>query len=214
MPRLSWLLLLIIVTPCLAKSVDLGAVGKTYEIAEPDMLQSIYSRLKTAEEHGELARIEKEMKERFIAYANRPRGAALPRVQKARTHYFDPSIKFGQEITDYEGKVLWPAGTAVNPLEYISLTQQWVFFDGDDPAQVAWAFAYQQSNAGKNTGRLVLILTQGAVLELMKQWQRQIYFDQGGKLIERFGIDALPAVVRQEGKRLRIDLIEPGGGHG
>ena len=41
----------------------------------------------------------------------------------------------------------------------------------------------------------------------MRKWKSSVYFDQGGKLIKRFSIAQVPAIVRQEGKRLRIDEL-------
>ena len=73
------------------------------------------------------------------------------------------------------------------------------FFDGDDPDQLAWALK-QNANAK-------LILVKGAPLELMKAGQRRFYFDQGGKLTERFGIRSVPARVRQQGRLLEVSEI-------
>jgi conjugal transfer pilus assembly protein TraW len=74
-----------------------------------------------------------------------------------------------------------------------------LFLDGDDPAQVAWAL--------KQDRQAKLILVSGAPLELMKARQRRFYFDQGGKLTERFGISAVPARVRQQGRLLAVSEI-------
>ena len=71
--------------------------------------------------------------------------------------------------------------------------------DGDDPDQLAWAL--------KQTVNAKLILVKGAPLELMKARQRRFYFDQGGKLTERFGIRSVPARVRQQGRLLEISEI-------
>jgi len=184
---------------------DLGVVGQTYDIAEPDLLDHFYTKLNAAKDSGELAKIESEMKERATAYANRPRGVALPRTKVNKVSYFDPSVNFTQSIKDHEGNVLWPAGTRVNALDYMTMSQQWIFFNGDDPDQAAWAQAY----ANRYPEQVLLILTQGAVIELMNAWDKRIYFDQGGKLVKRFGIETLPSVVSQSGKRLRIDAIVP-----
>ena len=189
---------------------DLGVVGQTYEIAEPDMLEGFYSKLREAEADGKMAEVEEQMKERFIAHANRPKGVALPRTQQHRVHYFDPTIVLSQDIVDHEGNVLWPAGTTVNPLDYVSMTQQWLFFDADDPEQAAWAHDYLK----RYPNQVRPILTQGAVLDLTEAWQIRLYFDQHGKYVEKFGIKVVPSLISQEGKKLRIDEIVPGDNHG
>jgi conjugal transfer pilus assembly protein TraW len=42
----------------------------------------------------------------------------------------------------------------------------------------------------------------------MKAWRVPVYYDQQGLLTRRFGIAQVPALVSQEGARLRIDEIE------
>jgi len=204
------LLLLSLSTVVHAAVHDLGMIGQTYEIAEPDMLEGFYSKLRKAEASGRMAEVEKEMKARFVAYSNRPNGVALPRAQKHRVRYYDPTIVLSQDIVDHKGNVLWLSGTTVNALEYITMSQQWLFFDGDDPEQAAWALRYLK----RYPNQVRPILTQGAVLELMDAWQIRLYFDQGGKYVRKFGIEALPSLISQEGRKLRIDEIVPGDGHG
>lgn len=189
---------------------DLGVVGQIYEISEPDMLEGFYSKLREAEADGKMAEVEEQMKERFIAHANRPKGITLPRTQKHRIHYFDPTIVLSQDIVDHEGNVLWPVGTTVNPLEYVPMTQQWLFFDGDDPVQAAWAHDYLK----RYPNQVRPILIQGAVLKLTEAWEVRLYFDQHGKYVEKFGIRTVPSLISQEGKKLRIDEIVPGDSHG
>lgn len=210
MRRMFVLLSLLLVTTAHATIYDLGTIGQTYRIAEPDMLKSFQARLKEAEANGELAAVEKQMKARYAAYAQRPNGITLPRARETRSHRFDPAVRFSEAITDHEGKVLWPAGTVVNPLEYVTLSQQWLFFNGDDPEQAQWAHDYIKHNSG----RVRPILTRGAVMKLMEQWQVRLYFDQGGKYSERLGIQAVPSLVTQEGKTLRIDEVVVGDDHG
>ena len=203
-------ILLLISFTTQATVYDLGVVGQTYEIAEPDMLEGFYNKLRQAEADGKMAEVEERMKERFIAHANRPKGVVLPRTQTHRVHYFDPSIVLSQDIVDHEGNVLWPSGTTVNPLDYVSMTQQWLFFDADDPEQAAWAHDYLK----RYPNQVRPILTQGAVLELTEAWQIRLYFDQHGKYVEKFGIRTVPSLISQEGKKLRIDEIVPGDNHG
>ena len=210
MQRFVLVALLLLSNTVCATIYDLGVVGKIYDIAEPDMLEGFYSKLRKAEADGKMAEVEEQMKERFIAHANRPKGVALPRTQTHRVHYFDPTIVLSQNIVDHEGNVLWPAGTTVNPLDYVSMTQQWLFFDADDPEQAAWAHDYLK----RYPNQVRPILTQGAVLELTEAWQIRLYFDQHGKYIEKFGIRTVPSLISQEGKKLRIDEIVPGDHHG
>ena len=179
---------------------DLGVVGPVYPIAEQDMLQTIEQRLTALEESGELARIEDDAKARYQAYVERPEGVHLPRATHNRTYSVDPSLTVPYDIKDHEGRIIHPAGTTVNPLDYMTLSKQLLFFDGDDHGQVEWARAMVDGDPV----HIKPILTNGPVLALMKEWQRRLYFDQRGRLVEQFGIQAVPVTLSQDGIRLRI----------
>ena len=56
-------------------------------------------------------------------------------------------------------------------------------------------------------GKVKPILVAGSYLDLMKAWQLSVYFDQQGVLTRKFGITQVPALVSQEGMRLRIDEL-------
>lgn len=187
---------------------DLGVVGPVYPIAEQDMLQTIEHRLTALEESGELTRLEEDAKARYQAYVERPEGVQLPRATKNRTYHVDPSVTVPYDIKDHDGRIIHPAGTTVNPLNYIALSKQLLFFDGDDPVQVEWARAMVDDDPL----HIKPILTNGPILALMKEWQVRLHFDQRGQLVERFGILGLPAVVIQDEHWLKVveySLIHP-----
>ncbi|MCM2547552.1 hypothetical protein [Burkholderia glumae] len=76
-----------------------------------------------------------------------------------------------------------------------------VFFDGRDPLQVkaVHAIAMREGTAVKP------ILTGGPWLDLTRAWGRQVYFDQQGRLTQRFGITHVPSVISQQGKQLLLE---------
>jgi len=178
----------------------LGVVGPVYPIAEQDMLANIEQRLDTMQKSGERNRIESDAKARYLAYVERPAGINLPRATQTKTHYIDPTLTLPYDIKDDRGRILYPAGTTVNPLDYLPLPQQLVFFDGDDPAQVKWA----KLLLDKNPAHVKPILVNGPVLDLMKEWKIRVYYDQRGRLVRRFVIKSVPATVSQDGKRLKV----------
>nr|WP_066560101.1 type-F conjugative transfer system protein TraW [Croceicoccus bisphenolivorans] len=178
---------------------DYGQQGTVWAIAEPDLLTQIHARLAALEASGETKRLNERLKQRTIAHVNRPTAVAgLTRAETPRTWLFDPTIAVGENITDDKGRVIIAAGTRVNPLDSVPLRQALIFLDGDDPEQLAWATKTYASTKAK------LILVAGAPLELMKARQRRFWFDQEGKLVRRFGIRAVPAVVEQQGRKLQV----------
>ena len=183
-------------SPALAR--DYGQQGTHFPIIELDLLKQIQSRLQTMDKNGDIDRLNQKLKARTIARVNRPKSVTgLVRATKTTTRLFDPTITLQADILDHDKRRIWAKGTRVNPLDTVPLRAALVFLDGDDPAQLEWAF-------GQKTKTAKLILTKGAPLKLMKARQRRFYFDQGGKLTAHFEIKALPAMVDQQGRMLRI----------
>jgi conjugal transfer pilus assembly protein TraW len=187
-----------------ACGADLGVHGPTYPIAEPDLLEAITAALRAKEASGEIARRMAEAKARAAARATTPTPVAgLTRTVTPRTVLFDPTIRVQEPIVDEAGRILVPAGTTANPLEVVSLHEQLYFIDGRDPAQVRLALA--AADAPDSFVKVVLV--GGSPVRLARAWHRPMYFDQGGRLVEKFGIRHVPARVSQQGLQLRIDEL-------
>lgn len=183
-----------------AKARDYGQQGAVFPVIERDLLEQIHTRLTAMEKSGETRRLNEELKRRTAARVNRPEPVAgLVRASAARRWSFDPTITLETDLRGAKGELIHARGTRVNPLDSVPLRSELLFFDGDDPDQLAWAL---RASPGAK-----LILTKGAPLELMKARQRRFYFDQGGKLIAHFGIRALPARVRQDGRVLEVSEV-------
>jgi conjugal transfer pilus assembly protein TraW len=189
-----------------AASGGTDTLGPTYPIVEPDMLQEIQNKLKSMERSGRLGQLQREAIARSRRSIESPRPVeGLRRTTTPRTFFYDPSWRVPQDITAPDGKVIARAGDLVNPLDYVSMSTYLLFFDGHDPAQTKKA-ADLIAHYG---GRVKAIMVAGAPLDLTRKWKRQIYFDQGGALVRKFGISQVPALVSQEQKRLRIDEMLP-----
>ena len=192
--------LLLAALPASLQARDYGQRGAVFPVIERDLLEQIHTRLAQMENSGETARLNQELKRRTIARVNRPEPVAgLTRASASRSWAFDPTITLAADIRGAKGELIHAAGTRVNPLDSVQLRAELLFLDGDDPDQLAWAL--------KQAANAKLILVKGAPLELMKARQRRFYFDQGGKLTERFGIRSVPARVRQQGRLLEISEI-------
>ncbi len=187
-----------------ADIVDLGVVGKTYEIQEEDMLVAIKNELKELEKNGKLAEINDQRRKSVEKYIQSPPTVeGLVNAKTNKSHYFDPSIEVPYDIKDANGNVFYRAGTKVNPLHFKNITKKLIFFRGDDPKQVAWA----KQQYEKNIYTSKPILVSGNPMKLMKEWDTWIYFDQRGQLTSKFLIQEVPAIVYQEGEFMRIDVV-------
>jgi conjugal transfer pilus assembly protein TraW len=201
----TWALVALVLQMLPAHARDLGTIGPTYPIAEPHLLQMIEQRLREKERSGELARIEAQARARGVAAVRQP--AAVEGVRTttvARSFHVDPSITLDQNILGAQGELLFAAGTRVNPLDVVSLSRPMLFFDARDSRQVRQARAL----IDRSPARVKPILTGGSYLDLMQSWRVPVYYDQQGRLTQRLGIAQVPALVSQEGRRLRIDELE------
>ena len=109
-----------------------------------------------------------------------------------------------EDILGPDGVMIVKKGTRLNPLDTAVFRQWFVFIDARDAQQVRKAEdLLRQAN-----GNAKIILTGGSFIDLQKRLQMPVYFDQLGTLVKRFGIQQVPAVVYQEGKRLRIDELK------
>ena len=196
----------LLLNPGFTLANDLGVVGPTYEIVERDLIDVMKDKFRRMEKSGELARVQENYKQKVIDAVEKPRPVhGVSSTETVRTFYVDPTWTLDRNVVDEQGKLLFPAGTKVNPLDYAPLTQYLLFFDQREKAQVTFARRFiQQSKA-----RVKPILVGGEPLKLMRQWKREVFYDQGGVLSRKFLLKQSPAIVSQEGKRLRIDEIHP-----
>jgi conjugal transfer pilus assembly protein TraW len=185
----------------------LGKIGPTYPIGEEDLLAFIQARLEQKARSGELLQLQHQAQERARMALNSPAPVpGLHRTAAARTFYFDPSYVLERNAVDAQGRLLFPAGTVANPLDVVTMSKHLLFFDARDNAQVQRA----RDLIALYGGRIKPILVGGSYLQLMRQWRIAVYYDQEGVLVRRLGITAVPAIVSQEGRRLRIDELVVG----
>ena len=197
----------------LATARDLGTHGVIYPIEEEDPIAVIQKKLKGMEERGELERHNQELQKKTKAAVERPKPVeGMTRASKNRVFYYDPAYVVPEDIKGPKGQIIHKKGTKVNPLETVSLSQGFLFFNGDDSDQVNFA----KKNLKENSVKLILV--KGAPLALSVTWNVPVYFDQGGLLTRKLGIKHVPALVSQglssgerpeEGMRLRIEETCP-----
>jgi conjugal transfer pilus assembly protein TraW len=199
--------LLLALAPLGAHADSLGAVGPLYPIDEPDLLVQIQRALKAKEASGEIDRYYRDARARAQRSIEAPAPvASLATVTAHRTYRVDPSVTVAEAITDNTGRIIVPAGTRVNPLDTVTLTKRLFFFDARDSRQVEQAKAIlDRDGAG-----VKLILVAGSYMDLMRAWKRRVYFDQDGQIVKRLGLTRVPALVAQDGNRLRVDEVLPG----
>lgn len=188
--------------PQAASARDYGQQGAVFAVLETDLLKVIELRLKDLEASGGIERMNREFAGRAERKVQRPDpvpGMAL--AVRDRSWTYDPAIVIDHDVTDPRGRLIARRGQRINPLELLPVKIALVFIDGDEEAQVRWAVAHYRETDAR------LIMVRGAPLEAMTRYQRRFYFDQGGALVDRFGIRAVPAVVETAGLVMQVREI-------
>lgn len=199
--------LLCLGSPVTLQAKDFGVRGKIAPIEEHDPIALIQSKLKTMEERGELERHNRELQKKTKTSIERPKLVeGIFKAKENRVFYYDPTYIVPEDLKDHQGRIIHSKGTRLNPLETVSLSQNLLFFDGDDGDQVAFAKEKLKEKLAENS--LKLILVKGAPLVLSEELKVPVYFDQSGLLTKKLRIHHVPALVTQHGLRLRIEEIK------
>lgn len=191
-----------------SKAIDLGTYGETFPIHETSLLKIIKGKLQKLFESGKLEEHQKIIAKKAKEQLNRPNPViGISRTTNPRSFTHDPSVTVPYDLKDHEGRIFHRPGTTVNPLETYSFKHPFLFVDGDDAEQVAWAI--RQHQAAEISSKPKIVLVQGAPIELSKKLNLPIYFDQSGVLIKKLGISQIPAKVSQKEKALVIEEVSP-----
>lgn len=201
-----------------------GTHGVIFPIEEQDPIATIQQKLKVMEDSGELERRNLELQKKARTSVERPKPVeGITKATKGRVFYYDPTYVVQADFKDHQGTCFAKKGTRINPLETVALSTNLIFFDGDDEEQLTWVKGHlatsrvtpppgqpADSLAAQNSHEkpIKLILVKGAPLKLSEELNFPVYFDQSGILTQKLGIKHVPALVSQDGKKLKIEEIK------
>lgn len=187
-----------------AYGAHLPAIGPVYPIGEEHAVQMILRKLKEQEKSGELQKIQQQLVKRAVKNITHMKPVSGIVTATTRSQRFiDPTVVYINPIKTPDGRIVIEAGTRINPLDNMTLSKQFVFFDGRDPAQCDAVHRLVK----KNHLKIKPILIAGSWLDLTRAWKTQVYYDQQGTLTKRFGIRAVPTVISQHQNKLLLDEI-------
>ena len=184
-------------------AMDFGNRGANYPVAEESILLMIQRKLGALDLKKEEERMRRITEERVRNPI--PVSGIMP-AKETREFWHDPTYILTEDAVLPCGRVLYKAGTRVNPLDYMDLDRRLFFIDGREEKQVEWLKGQllpgSSSVAKKIEDRIILV--GGSPPEVQDKLGFEVYFDQGGELTTRFGIRGSPAVAEQAGKNLKI----------
>ena len=184
---------------------DYGVYGHVFSIEEEDLLEVLQKKTNALTDK-EIEAFQKNVQSKIARGLTEP--SPVKGIEEARSYrvfYFDPTVCAKEAIKDQEGNIVVKKGTCVNPLQSIASFDDLLFFDATHEDHIEWA-KKQPKNAK-------WILVKGKPIELEKQENRPIYFDQFGFITTKLNIKNVPAKVSKDGNRLKIEEIPMEGGN-
>ncbi|MDX1924142.1 MAG: conjugal transfer protein TraW [Rickettsiaceae bacterium] len=193
-----------------ASAADLGTFGHSFAIKEESFLDMIRRKLKNID----IAKHQDQMLLRANQKIQTPDPVEnIGPAVKIREFSYDPTYILQKDIILPCGKLLYPKGTKVNPLDHMDFDRKLYFIDGREDTQIAWLKNELQTHhkavsSNKNEAvQIRVILIAGSPLLLQEELDMQIFFDQAGELTNKFGIKASPAILEQDNKFLKITEV-------
>jgi conjugal transfer pilus assembly protein TraW len=182
---------------------DFGNRGANYPVAEESILLMIQRKLGALDLKKEEERMRSIAEERVRNPI--PVSGIMP-AKETREFWHDPTYILTEDALLPCGRVLYKAGTRVNPLDYMDLDRRLFFIDGREEKQLEWLKGQLLPSSSSFDKKIEdrIILVGGSPPEIQDKLGFEVYFDQGGELTTRFGIRGSPAVAEQAGKNLKI----------
>lgn len=173
---------------------NLGTVGETYPVVEPDVVAELQQEAAKQDKAGNTPLFSQQIKMYQPANLH-----TLPRAAENRTFLVDMSYTLDRDLIDSEGRVLYPKGYTFNPLDYISFPGGLLVIDGADPSQVTW---FEKTPYADNH-QARLLLSNGYAFELTRQLKRPVFY-LTSDIAERLQLTAVPSIIIQKDDKLLI----------
>lgn len=177
----------------MASDQDLGVLGPTWKISEPDMRLAI-----VAQAHGvDWDSVQDHLSKQAKTHTNDIPDWYVPVAEHTETHFVEPSYTLKEDIEalqrqpdgTYQWGVLYEAGTKVNPLERVR-PQNWLLVV-DLRVDKQRELAIQLKK--RHPVNLTVIVTAGDPGDLAQDLGRAVYFAEEWHF-ERLGITHTPSL--------------------
>lgn len=195
------MIVMILYSP-LVCAVDFGKVGQSFPILEEGFVAMIKRKLGDVDIDHHNKKMSAIAKDRV---QNPPAVNGVTRTRKHNVFYYDPTYILKEDVKLPDGKIIYKAGTSVNPLEKMEFDRRLIFINGVDERQVKWLESLTPQESLQDR----IILVEGRILDLQETLGKQLYFDQAGEITTRLGIKHVPAIATSYNKMIKIEEILP-----
>ena len=176
---------------------DLGVVGKTYPIVEPDIILEMKQKM-ASQERLNSAMLRNRLRDYRPADLKQ-----LPTATKDNRKFVDMTYTLPADLLDADGQITYPKGFTFNPLDYVTFRRGLVILNGNDREQLRW---FEESPYYENH-QAMLLITDGSAYDLISQLQRPVFY-LTKDIATRLRLAVVPSVVVQEQDKMRIFEFE------
>ena len=183
---------------------DAGVKGNTYEIAEPDLIEVMKSKV---------AGIDWEQKKQNALnnFWKKQEFISLPVASKYNKRELDPSVLVTKDIVTASNEIIAKKGDVINPLDLRPFTQTVFIFDPTDKRQTNVILTIKDNI---KTPRATFLVTS---MDREKGWTfyKEItdlldapVFYLTPDIKDRFLIEAIPSVITADGRKFIIEELD------
>jgi len=189
--------LVLLAAPAWGIVKNLGVVGKTYPVVEPDIILEMKQKMANQE------RLNSAMLRNRLRDYKPADLQQLPKATKDKQKIVDMTYTLPADLLDADGKVIYPKGFTFNPLDYVTFRRGLVILDGNDSEQLRWfeESPYYESH------QAMLLITDGSAYDLISKLQRPVFY-LTQDIATRLRLAAVPSVVIQEQDKMQIFEFE------
>ena len=171
-----------------AAVTEIHTGGTTYSFAEPDALEEIQAKARSAD----IEKIMQKDRDSWSAF----RGLPLPLATQTKTRKYIPWYALEFDIKDAKGRIIYPKGFRFNPLQYTHLPYRIVIAKIDQFPHIKHLLRPTD----------MLIADTGDVIQAGLEFGQHIYIAEPG-MKERFGVRAVPSFIKQVKYHFQIQEI-------
>lgn len=189
--------LVLLAAPAWGIVKNLGVVGETYPVVEPDIILEMKQKMANQE------RLSSAMLRNRLRDYKPVDLQELPKATKDNQKIVDMTYTLPADLLDAEGKVIYPQGFTFNPLDYVTFRRGLVILNGNDRDQLHW---FEESPYYENH-QAMLLITGGSAYDLISKLQRPVFY-LTKDIATRLRLTAVPAVVIQEQDQMQVFEFE------
>jgi len=178
-------------------------LGKTYKFKEKDLLIAIHQYIEKNKDKikQKIEKLRENAKQDIKNF--KPKGLIpLTPALKNRVFYPDMNYTLDRDITDIEGRIIYPKGFTFNPLKYAKLSYGIVVINGNNRREVEW---FKKSKYA-NTIAYRLFISDGSYYKLIKELNQPVFYCLP-KIVKRFHLKHTPSVIIQRGEKMEVREI-------